>query len=157
MLRYVLFIVLITPSLASAFDGVFTMKGVTQRKYFPFTENQSVLYYTIEAKQRIEHKNQDIMVLSYKKSTARDVLEYKQGSLTFSDIQVHFQSAYYFQGVFYMENARGRIKENSFSSREISFNPYKHTLQAPHITFADRNSVKVKTSFTASTLPDNSL
>lgn len=153
MLRHFLLFILLTPSLACAFDGVFTMKGVTQRYYFSISEFSSVLYYTIKAKQRVQHRNSDIVMLSYKRSNARQVLEYKNGSLILADSRLNFGSAYFHQGTFYMENVTGMIGGRSFTSREVSFDTYRDAIEAEHIVLRSNNRVKVEKGYSLSTLP----
>lgn len=152
-MRYFLLFILLTPSLACAFDGVFTMKGVTQLHYFSMSESSSVLYYTIKAKQRVQNRNSDIVILSYKRSKARQVLEYKNGSLILDDSRLNFGSAYFHQGTFYMENVTGMLDGRSFTSREVSFDTYKDVIEAEHIVLRSSNKIKVEKGYSLSTLP----
>jgi len=156
-LKYFLLLILLTPSLACALDGVFTMKGVTQRYYFSISESKSVLYYTIKAKQRVQNRNSDIVELSYKRSTARQVLEYKNGSLILADSRLNFGSAYFHQGTFYMENVTGMLDDRSFTSREVSFDTYRDAIEAEHIVLKLNNRIKIEKGYFLSTLPATKL
>ncbi|OAN13094.1 hypothetical protein A3K86_15635 [Photobacterium jeanii] len=129
-------ILLITPSLASAFDGVFTMNNVKQVNYHAISHDRAEVFYRLFAKKRINVENSDKLINSRSKEGAREVLRFEQGRLVFSHSTIYFKTAYYFRGELYLENAFGELYEQSFSSPELVFEPKQGQLSAKMMTIS---------------------
>ncbi|WP_043993701.1 hypothetical protein [Moritella sp. PE36] len=123
------------------------MDNATETQYSLHTKGVYKVYYKIKTKERINTKNKQTLKLSSKKNTAKQVLQYKSGSLSFANVEIHFKLAYYYRGVFYMEQARGVIDGVHFNTRELSFNDTKQHLNAERIVFTKQNKISITKQF----------
>lgn len=123
------------------------MTDITQNFYFDDGKDNYWLYYQLKAKESIRHKTKDAFKLSRHKETAKQLLEYKDGSLTFANTSIRFRSAYYFRGVFYMQRAFGEINGRKFSSSEIGFDKKTQSLTSTRIVFPSGNVFRIESNF----------
>ena len=131
------------PIKANAFAGHSVAQNITQTYYFTATVRPNIkqhkVFYRIKAQQQISQPHPKQLYLSFKKNTARQLLRYEKGSVQFDNARIHFQTAYFFRGIFYLEHTYGHINNLNFTAREIAFDRRQQRLNMEHVVFNEKN------------------
>jgi hypothetical protein len=140
-------IVLLTPSVACATEGVFTMHGIKQKKYFQTADHEYRILYRLEAEKRISVKSKDALIKSMTHQGAREALYYQNGILQFNEVTIRFKLGYFHRGVLFLEHCQGHIGSSSFFAKEIHFDEQAYQLSANRITLSTNNQLAIRKGY----------
>lgn len=81
--------------------------------------------YAIKAKERIFNPMNFMKLLLNKHRYTAKNFYYKNGTFIKKNISIHFEKAYWLEGVLYMKKCSGFFKNHKFQSKEVAYRPSK--------------------------------
>ena len=140
---------LLTPSIAEAVGGSYTIPGLNEKYFVADLAGASRLLFTLTAQEYTRNLGVNLFDarLLLTEKMAEQTNQYTNGRISYGYSYINFDSGFFFRGQFIMKNTRGLLDGKYFSSPKITYNPDQGLISSKRIFFIGKNTYTAKADY----------